>query len=214
MSISPSANPSPAPHRPNEDQFAYFGYGSLVNRATHAQENHQFSRARLKGWRRQWLARPKNHFGHVALLSIRPDDDCEITGLVVVDHIANLPALDLRERRYDRIKIGYGQWDDLEESATSLVEPTTPMSVYTAKQVGAFEGAEKCRILRSYLDAVMQGYLRKFGEQGLRNFVDTTDNFDIGIREDRTTPVYTRPVTVSRSECILFDMLAPASNSA
>jgi hypothetical protein len=60
----------------------------------------------------------------------------------------------------------------------------------------------------------MQGYLKKFGEEGLQRFIDSTDNFEIGIREDRENPVYTRPVATTKCERKLFDELAPATKEA
>ncbi len=191
--------------------IAYFGYGSLVNRATHQADIVDFTRARLKGFRRQWLARPKSKFGHVALLSVVGDANYEIDGLVVLDYHRNLQMLDRREIRYDRTKIDRQQLSISGRDGGGFGSPQAPLFIYEAKTLPQFEDGEKCRILRSYLDAVMQGYHNKFGREGLREFIATTTNFEIGIREDRHAPIYSRPVAISHSEQSLFDELAPPS---
>lgn len=194
--------------------ITYFGYGSLVNRTTHRTDTIDFMPVRLHGWRRQWLVRPKSKFGHVALLSVKPDAASAIDGLLVVDRAHNLDAVDAREIRYDRKVLELQNVKSLSAEKHDLLlhHQTTPAYIYQAKQLPPFEHGEKCRILRSYLDAVMQGYLKKFGREGLLRFIRTTDNFEIGIREDRDDPVYTRPVTTTKKERILFDDLAPATN--
>ncbi len=195
----------------SSQHIAYFGYGSLVNRATHQADIVDFTRACLKGFRRQWLPRPKSKFGHVALLSVVRDAECEINGLVVLDHPHNLPMLDSREIRYDRVEVDR-QFLTLPNAAENgFSAGQAPLFIYEAKTLPQFEDGEKCRILRSYLDAVMQGYHNKFGQDGLQHFIATTTNFEIGIREDRHAPVYTRPVATSHSERSLFDQLAPPS---
>ena len=194
------------------EYFAYFGYGSLVNRSTHQSEIAGYSRVKLKGWRRQWLPRPLGKFGHVALLSVYPDQQSEIDGLLILDHIDNLAALDAREIRYDRTRIEFDSFSaNLPVNELDGNFQDSPISIYQAKSVPPFAGAEKCRILRSYLDAVMQGYLNEFGIEGLNSFIASTDNFEIGIREDRKKPVYSRPITLKATEHMLFDRLVPSS---
>ncbi len=185
--------------------IAYFGYGSLVNRATHQTDIADFSKVRLKGWRRQWLSRLRADIGPVAMLSVVPDMQCEIEGLVVTDHAHNLPAVDAREIRYNRQVL---QADDL-KYINGGNGNNIPVNIYVAKPVETVGTQIKGRILRSYLDAVMQGYHNKFGRDGLHRFVQTTSNFDVGVREDRANPFYPRPVTTTAKERALFDTLVP-----
>ncbi len=191
--------------------IAYFGYGSLVNRATHRTDIVDFSRVSLKGWRRQWLSRPPGKFGHVALLSVIQDFDSEIDGLMVLDYARNLPALDEREIRYDRKSVDQINLKEMEQDTISKprLNKDIKVNIYVAKEIAIINEPAKSRILRSYLDAVMQGYLNKFGREGLDRFLQSTDNFEIGIREDRNQPVYTRPVALPARERSLFDQLAP-----
>lgn len=192
-------------------KIAYFGYGSLVNLATLRTPYISAHRARLNGWRRTWLARPKvsNSFAPVdglAFLSVEPAEDATIDGLLVFDHRSSLPSLDEREALYDRVPIKH---DDLAALDPSPISTVTELYLYVAQQPPAQSDAS---ILRSYLDAVMQGYLEQFGEDGLERFIQTTSNFGCPIKEDRTQPLYPRSVQLSSEETALFDRLLPSKH--
>lgn len=194
--------------------IAYFGYGSLVNRATHRTDIVGYSKVTLKGWRREWLARPNNSFGKVVLLSVKPCENGEIDGLVVFDHARNQASLDERESNYDRhfvtdSSITEHNWAISDESNIRTKKAT---SIYVATPFPQPDEYKQYRILRSYLDAVMQGYLNKFGHEGVARFVSSTDNFEVGILEDRNDPRYPRAVKTTQKEQNLFDSLVPASN--
>ena len=192
-------------------QIAYFGYGSLVNPATHRTNIIGTIKVRLKGWRREWLVRPNNSFGAVALLSAKRDETSEIDGLVVLDHAANQAALDARENNYNRHIVDSGSITILETKAnggeTCPAELDT--SIYVAMHIPEPDNYRQFKILRSYLDAVMQGYFSNFGEEGVARFVQSTDNFDMGVREDRHNPVYPRSVVTTKKEQALFERFVP-----
>jgi class 3 adenylate cyclase len=70
----------------------FFGYGSLVNRATHVfAEAHP---AQLRGWRRVWR---HTEMRPVAFLTALPDPQSTIDGLIAAVPGADWPALDLGE---------------------------------------------------------------------------------------------------------------------
>jgi len=218
----------------------YFGYGSLVNRATLRTEVVAAIPARLKGWHRTWRARPvMDHDAAVAaaaapalaaagltpsLLSAHPAPkdrpQAGIDGLLVIDLVDNLPHIDAREFRYHRRDISLG---DLEFSSSVSMEgadiaPYSGISlhVYEARTEHPHETGHS-PILRSYLDAVMQGFLREFGEEGVHRFVTETDAFHTPIHEDRHEALYPRAVSLSPAEIELFDAalgrrLRPAGN--
>ena len=52
----------------------------------------------------------------------------------------------------------------------------------------------------SYLDVVVQGFLREFGPQGAQNFFETTDGWEAGIWDDRADPIYPRHQTLTPAE--------------
>ena len=78
----------------------FFGYGSLVNRATHSYP--QAQRARLHNWRRVWV---RTAMREVVFLSIHPAPGADIDGLIAAVPGADWTALDAREAGYDRINV-------------------------------------------------------------------------------------------------------------
>lgn len=180
---------------------AYFGYGSLVNRATHRTEIVDAIPARLKGWRRCWRPRPDMPGFPAALLSIRPDPDAVCDGLLVVDRVENLDAVDAREARYDRLPVRLSDLD-----VTRSLPDDCPVYVYVARR-DIPPRPEPPVILRSYLDAVMQGFLAVHGEAGLRRFLEETESFETQIHDDRREPLYPRAVSLTGDEDALFERL-------
>lgn len=189
---------------------AYFGYGSLVNRATHRTAILHAVPARLKGWRRIWRPRPDMPGFPAALLSVRPEPTAFCDGLVVLDRAENLAAVDAREARYRRLALA----PDSLETAEPLPDGL-PLYVYVA-QTDIPPHPEPPMILRSYLDAVLQGFLAEHGEAGVRRFLAETEGFETPIHDDRVRPIYPRAVDLGAHEAALFAALldAPASPEA
>ena len=196
--------------------IAYFGYGSLVNLATLQTPYIAAFPATLKGWRRVWLARPAvaGSFAPsdgLAFLSAERAENSEIDGVLVIDEAASLAALDEREALYDRVDIEAAALT-LHGSATALA-PGTPQFLYMAKPF-ASSGPDNPHILRSYLDAVSQGYLGHFGQEGLERFISTTRNFHYPFREDRAQPIYPRPITLLEDEREVIDRAFPQTSGS
>lgn len=184
--------------------IAYFGYGSLVNRATHRTDIVHAVPARLLGWRRCWRPRPDMPGFPAALLTIREEERALCDGLLVFDHARNLAALDAREARYRRLPVPI---DRLETEAP--VPAGCPVYVYAA-EADVPPHREPPKILQSYLDAVLQGFLHVHGEEGVRRFIEETDGFDTPIHADRPAPAYPRAVALAATEQALFDGLIEA----
>jgi len=200
----------------------YFGYGSLVNRTTLRTEVVAAFPARLKGWHRTW--RPRPDMGPTpgvalpdgltpSLLSAHPAPqqapDRAIDGLLVIDFAANLPEIDSREFRYHRRDITFAEL----EFGSGVPSQVTDFTLDSGLDLHVYEARIEhppaqghSPILRSYLDAVMQGFLREFGEEGVHRFVTETDAFHTPIHEDRHAPLYPRAVTLSHAETELFDL--------
>jgi hypothetical protein len=172
----------------------FFGYGSLVNTATH--EYHDPRPARLSGWRRTWA---HTDLRDVAFLTAIPAPDHAIDGLIAAVPGADWEALDLREYAYDRLPASEAVHHDL---------PGVPeISVYAVPQTRQKPGSERHPILQSYLDVVLQGYLNVFGKDGAIAFMETTDGWDAPILDDRSAPIYPRHQTITAQERSLFDTL-------
>lgn len=189
-----------------EPLIGYFGYGSLVNRATLRTEIVTAYPARLSGYRRVWRPRPAHapKFGGIgpAVLTSQRAEGASIDGLLVIDRLENLPDVDQRENLYRR--------NDITTSDLAFVNDAPaldfPLFVYE-QDYEPEEGAAPSPILRSYLDAVMQGFLTVFGEEGLARFISETDGFDLPIHEDRDDPVYPRPVRLADGEAEIFERI-------
>lgn len=178
---------------------AYFGYGSLVNRATLRTKFLGIRRATVTGWRRFWMPR----LAPVpALLSVRPDDGFETAGVVVYDLADHLPAVDEREAGYTRRVVMPGH-----VHIENAPAPDVPLFIYEASPAEPDAAQTGSAILQSYLDAVLQGFLSLYGEAGVRRFVSETEGFETAIVADRAAPGYPRAVQLSPTEAELFDRL-------
>ena len=178
----------------------FFGYGSLVNTATHSYGGARV--ARLQGWRRAWV-----HTGlsDVGVLSAVPCANSEIDGLIAQVPGADWAALDAREFAYDRLPAADRVQHDL---------PDRPeISVYAVAAERQQNGSARHPILLSYLDVVLQGYLQQFGESGVEGFVATTDGWDAPILDDRAAPRYPRHQLITTAERALFDKLVDSTDA-
>ena len=167
----------------------FFGYGSLVNRATHSYPG--AIPARLPGWRRVWVhtaARP------VAFLSVEPAPGVTIDGLLAEVPGADWSALDLREAAYLRHPV---QVDCAGQGRAA--------QVYAVPQDAAVAPETRHPVLLSYLDAVVQGFLREWGGDGVERFFATTAGWDAPFLDDRAAPRYPRAQRLGPAETALAD---------
>jgi len=165
----------------------FFGYGSLVNRNTH--DFTPVHPSRITGWRRIWRRAAHRP---AAFLSVIADTTAEIEGVIAPVPNDDWVALDAREYSYERIAVT----DDVRHPATDVRD----ISIYAIAPENAFRPDSDHPILLSYVDAVLQGYLREFGEAGAARFVDTTEGWDTPVRNDRGAPVYPRAQTLTKAE--------------
>lgn len=171
----------------------FFGYGSLVNRATHAFEDAHC--AQLTGWRRAWR---HTNLRPVAFLTAVPaTPDSVIDGLVAHVPGDDWAALDDREHAYDR--------NPVTDHVRHDVGRPVHVQVYAIPQ-GKHGVPDRAHpVLLSYIDVVVQGYLREFGAAGVQRFFDTTDGWEAPIMDDRAAPIYGRHQRLSPEERLLVD---------
>ncbi|WP_319621984.1 gamma-glutamylcyclotransferase family protein [Pseudovibrio sp. SPO723] len=181
------------------NQISYFGYGSLVNEDT-LQEGTRVIPGRLSGWVREWRGcarwRGKEHAGMagVCALGVRRKQGAHIRGVMVLDRKDNLPWLDDREWHYDRNTLEQGSFAP---DASAHVPEDTFM--YAIKDQHYFWGNDDYPILLSYLDCVLAGFDRLWGEAGVRHFFETTEGWDrVPVLNDRGDKIYPRAVTISK----------------
>jgi hypothetical protein len=136
-----------------------------------------------------------------ALLTVFPEQGAGVDGLLVFDEAANLPSIDQREARYERREISSGELEIFGEipatCALFVYEAITHLPVHR----------EEPKILQSYLDAVLQGFLREHGREGVERFVRETRNFHIAVKKDRDKPNYPRAISLAEEEIAYFDAL-------
>ena len=170
----------------------FFGYGSLVNRASHSFAGDV--PAQLTGWRRIWR---HTDLRPVAYLTVVPDAHAEIDGLIAPVPDADWPALDAREAAYIRAPAAHQVRHPL---------PHRPeIAVYTIPDGLHASPSQAHPILLSYLDVVVQGYFREFGTAGVQRFFDTTDGWDAPLLDDRNSPRYPRHQSLTDEERELTD---------
>lgn len=172
------------------DTARFFGYGSLVNRATH--DYAQAYPAHLPGWRRVWVQTPTRP---LAYLSVQRDATCTIAGLVAEVPGGNWAALDEREAAYTRLPV-----------AAFVAGAPLGVQVYAVPTDPAPAPAPQTAptILLSYLDVVVQGFLREFGTEGAGAFFATTVHWG-PILNDRAAPRYPRAQRLSTQEISAVD---------
>lgn len=162
----------------------FFGYGSLVNRATHDYPDVQ--RVSVQGWARSWR---HTSLSEIAFLTAVPDANSTIEGLSAAVPNDDWAALDEREYAYQRVPL-------VDQAQTAI---------YAIAPDAHDAGSAQFPILLSYLDVVVQGYLAEFGEAGAALFFATTHGWDTPILNDRADPLYPRHQRLSADQTAFVD---------
>ncbi len=170
----------------------FFGYGSLANRQTH--DYAQAHAATARGWRRAW--RFTSH-RQVAFLTVVPDAGCQIEGLVAGVPASDWAALDERERAYDKLPAS----DDVTHAAGDAAD----VVIYAIPETQLNLPDAHHPVLLSYVDVVLQGYLREYGRAGAERFLATTTGWEAPILNDRAAPRYSRAQRLTADEQAYVD---------
>jgi hypothetical protein len=171
--------------------FSVFGYGSLVNRET-LPEHVRARPATVRGWRRAWRAASRSASWGVCAVSVAEAPGAEIDGLLVIFEDAVWPVIEAREHRY--------RWFVLPDFGERVL-------AFRAGAEADRWGDREHPVHLTYVDTVLQGYLREFGEAGARRFMETTDGWHVPILDDRAAPRYPRARPLPAPERALVDGL-------
>jgi len=171
--------------------FSVFGYGSLVNRGT-LPPAVDVRPATVTGWRRAWRAASRSAGRGVCAVSISEAADEAIDGLVVTFEQAIWPAIEAREQRY--------VWFELDGFGERVL-------AFRAQPEVDRWGDTEHPVSLTYIDCILQGYLREFGEDGVRRFMASTDGWHVPIVDDRAAPRYPRAQVLTADERALVDRM-------
>ena len=170
----------------------FFGYGSLVNRATHRYDAPR--PGTVGGWRRVWR---HTDLRPVAYLTVVPDDRSDIDGLIAEVPGGDWQALDQRERAYDRVM--------------TQTRCAAEVAIYSIPDGKHGTPSDTHPVLLSYIDVVVQGFYDVYGEAGVARFFETTGGWDIPVLNDRVAPVYPRHQRLTGWERDMVDAYLAAS---
>lgn len=170
----------------------FFGYGSLVNRRTHAYP--EAHRASVTGWRRAWRKSPALDR---CILSVVPATDDYVEGLVAAVPGSDWAALDEREQHYNR--------HDVSRTVKHPVGRDLDVAIFAADPERFRPPSEDDVVILSYIDVVVQGFLTEFGPEGVAHFFETTEGWQVGILDDRSAPIYPRHQALLDEEIAIVD---------
>ena len=168
----------------------FVGFGSLVNTATHVYQAE--TPVRIPGWSRAWI---NNDTYEHAFLSVVPQEDSTIFGLLARVPNGDWRELDIREAGYHRRPLASSEWlveQGVEDLMAQPGQHLDDVQMYVHSS-GDYASAEK-PILYSYLETVLLGFYEIFGERGVENFIETTIAWTT-INDDRSLPLYPRHVS-------------------
>ena len=170
----------------------FFGYGSLVNLATHDFPTRD--PAKLKGWRRAWR---HTDLRPVAFLTAVPDPESEIEGMIAHVPKNDWAALDEREWAYDRIP----QRQEVTHPLTHEVE----IAVYAVPQGRTIPNQQPSAVAQLYRRG-RAGVSARIRTRTVQDrFFATTDGWDAPILNDRAEPRYPRHQQLKPTETEFVD---------
>lgn len=164
-----------------------------MNRDTHTFDD--LRKAELTGWQRSWSHRVHSSIRKTSSLSIEPAPDVTIKGLISSVSPGLIAQLDAREAGYNLHVL----------PSKSLNTDTNAKTVHTYISANGTSGDTEYPILQSYLDTVLLGFLKEFGEAGVSHFLSTTVGWETPILSDRTEPLYPRAQPISNEAAKYFD---------
>lgn len=203
--------------------ITYFGYGSLVNRDTRPPDE-PAACARLHGWHRVWGHRSGGSAARAPSCSLTIDPDAGIRtigvaandagrdgdarggidGVVVSLPIEALAVLDARESGYERLTLPATDFELPEGLGADEVH------VYRSLPENRLPATPAQPILQTYVDCVLAGYLRVYGEGGLDAFLSSTNGWEGAIENDRAAPRYPRAIELPAPLLAHFDRMVGA----
>ncbi|MGX1497607.1 cation transport protein ChaC [Labrenzia sp. MBR-25] len=181
--------------------ITYFGYGSLVNVDT-IPPGVEVTPGALHGWVREWkvCGEGENGQGRCAL-TVREQEGTRIMGVMAREPKTRLAELELREKRYLKVEaVGSAFRCD-----AAMQPGPEELFLFQAAPEHCRWGTDTHPILQSYLDCVLAGFFRFWGEAGIDHFLETTEGWHVPVLPDRARPHYPRKVVLDPELADLID---------
>ena len=189
-----------------------FGYGSLINRKTWFFDAH-FEWVQIEGWVRQWCQIIKTPQGGFCALTISPNENSKIDGIIISTNLSTFSVIDKREAGYQKTIINESQISVYENKDTNSMWNREPVFAYTASKESFRWASEKSPILQTYIDVIADGFYKQFGMKGLLNFFCTTQGWELPILNDRDMPIYPRSIDLEPEFLSLVDQHVSANRA-
>lgn len=178
-----------------------FAYGSLLNKATWS-FNAEIELVRVSGWVRQWRQIVQTEKGKICALTITPDTKSTIDGILLAADTQTVNNLIKREVGYNKTEILSSNIFNINNKHSFNNEHFITFVASTQTSAWATKTAP---ILLSYIDVVAKGYFDLFGLEGVINFFNTTQGWNLPILNDRDQPLYPRALQLNAELLELVD---------
>ncbi|UES57315.1 gamma-glutamylcyclotransferase [Roseibium aggregatum] len=181
--------------------ITYFGYGSLVNIDT-IPAGVEVTPGTLHGWVREWKVCGESPDGQGrCALTVREKEGSRILGVMAREPKTRLAELELREKRYLKVEAVGGAF----RCDVSMRPGPDELFLFRAAPEHCRWGTDKHPILQSYLDCVLAGFYRFWGEAGIDHFLETTEGWHVPVLPDRANPLYPRKIVLDPEVAKLID---------
>lgn len=165
-----------------------FAYGSLLNKNTWSFKA-ELELVSLKGWVRQWRQIVQLDKGKICALNIYPNSNSIIEGILLKVDDATELSLSGREIGYEKTILA---GKDIIEQNTKINRTNETTIAYIGSKPTTLWASNEAPILLSYIDVVAKGYFDLFGWDGVSNFFNSTQGWNLPILDDRDEPIYPR----------------------
>ncbi len=190
-----------------KEKFSIFSYGSLVNPDTLDFSAKAYP-ARVKGYCRSWGHCVSLHGFNLRALTVVKRKFCEIEGVVLVADESIAQILNKREIGYKPVRVTPVLKD---ENYQHYAENSY---LYIGKKEFQDLHNVNYSIPQSYLDCVLDGYLKLGGTKSAFQFIESTDGWDVPIMNDRNSPKYPRALELTDNRIQEIDRILVDSGIA
>lgn len=158
-----------------------------------------------------WRHTGSASWGDRCTLTVVPDDNCRLLGVVVVQPLEMEMAMNRREGDYCRVPLVSANIDLIDTGSDLNRQDQIPnVYLYVGHKRHQRPGDQDFPVYLSYVDTVLQGYRQRHGEAGAHHFLQSTSDWHVPIVNDRDAPRYPRHTPLTGSDRRFIDALLAA----